>query len=156
MPFEEGNRLWERRSSHGRSPIFETPDELWGACVEYFEWNDENPLFEAKAFSFQGMVTVEELPKMRAMTIAALCIFLDISRSTWDNYRERDDFLGVVTRVEGIIFEQKFAGAAADLLNANIIARDLGLADKKDLSSSDGTMTPTVIERRVVKPDGDS
>ena len=32
-----------------------------------------------------------------------------------------------------IIKTQKFEGAAAELLNANIIARDLGLADKKEL-----------------------
>ena len=42
---------------------------------------------------------------------------------------------------------QKFTGASANMLNANIIARDLGLTDKKDLTSSDGTMAtkPTII-----------
>jgi hypothetical protein len=34
--------------------------------------------------------------------------------------------------VEEIIRTQKFEGASADLLNPNIIARDLGLADKQD------------------------
>lgn len=38
-----------------------------------------------------------------------------------------------MTRVEQIIRQQKFEGAAAELLNPNIIARDLGLADKKVL-----------------------
>ena len=37
-----------------------------------------------------------------------------------------------------IIRTQKFAGAAADLLNANIIARDLGLADKNEVTGKDG------------------
>ena len=32
---------------------------------------------------------------------------------------------------EEIIYNQKFTGAAADLLNPNIIARELGLADKQ-------------------------
>jgi hypothetical protein len=50
-----------------------------------------------------------------------------------------------MVRVEDAIFRQKFEGASADLLNANIIARDLGLADKKDLSSTDGTMTPKPV-----------
>ncbi|RCZ57579.1 DNA-packaging protein [Escherichia coli] len=35
-----------------------------------------------------------------------------------------EDFCGVTTRAEDIIYDQKFSGAAADLLNANIIARD--------------------------------
>ena len=41
-----------------------------------------------------------------------------------------------------MIYEQKFTGAAAGLLNPNIIARDLGLADKTDHASSDGSMSP--------------
>ena len=73
---------------------------------------------------------------MRAMTIGGLCIFLDIWQNTWTNYRESNDFLRVTDQVEEIIRNQKFSGAAADLLNANIIARDLGLSDKVDTTSS--------------------
>jgi hypothetical protein len=34
------------------------------------------------------------------------------------------------------MYEQKFSGAAAGLLNPNIIARDLGLADKSEIAST--------------------
>jgi hypothetical protein len=78
-------------------------------------------------------VKLQELPKMRAMTVASLCIFLDISMSSWQNYREREDFVAVTTRVDEIIRTQKFQGAAAGLLNPNIIARDLGLTDKSEM-----------------------
>lgn len=132
-----GNRFWEKRSSHGRSPIF-TPDQLWDASCEYFGWVEENPLYEMKPFAYQGVVVQEPVAKMRAMTIDGLCIFLDISRRTWDLYRGREDYIPVVERVEQIIRQQKFAGAAADLLNPNIIARDLGLADKSELSGPNG------------------
>lgn len=133
-----GNQFWKARSSHGRTPIFATPDDLWNACTEYFEWVEQNPLWESKPFAFQGVVTVEAMPKMRAMTISGLCIFLDIGRSTWDEYKGRQDFSGVTTRVEEIIRTQKFEGASADLLNPNIIARDLGLADKSEVTGKDG------------------
>lgn len=133
-----GNQFWKARSSHGRDPIFATPDDLWEAAVEYFQWVDDNPLYEAKAFAFQGDVTVENIPKMRAMTLGGLYLFLDINRSTWVDYSKRKDFSAVTTRVEEIIRAQKFQGAAADLLNANIIARDLGLADKSELTGKDG------------------
>jgi hypothetical protein len=86
---------------------------------------------------------------MRAMTIAGLCIFLDIDQQTWANYRSYKDFFGVVSRVEAIIRVQKFEGASADLLNANIIARDLGLADKSELTGADGG----AIEMRDVTPE---
>lgn len=134
MSAPKGNRFWEARSSHGRKPIFEKPEDLWKACVEYFEWVEDNPLETAELVKFQGEATIATLPKMRAMTIQGLCIFLDIARFTWDNYRNREDFLSVVTRVEEVLYNQKFSGAAADLLNPNIIARDLGLAEKKEVS----------------------
>ena len=133
-----GNRFWEARSSHGRKPIFETPEQLWEACVENFQWTEDNPLKEGKLVSYQGESKLEEMPKMRAMTIGGLCIFLDITHDTWDNYRKREGFLGVTSKAEEIIKNQKFTGAAADLLNANIIARDLGLSDKQELTGKDG------------------
>lgn len=136
MPAPKGNRFWEARSSHGRNPIFEDTDQLWSACVEYFEWVEDNPLKEEKATQFQGEFIKTDLNKMRAMTIGGLCIFLDICQETWTNYRNNDDFLGVTSKAEEIIRNQKFSGAAADLLNANIIARDLGLSDKQDQTIS--------------------
>jgi hypothetical protein len=155
--FTTGNRWWEARSSHGRNPKFETADDLLSACLEYFEWNECNPLNEAKLTSYQGENKIEPVPKMRAMTLHGLCMFLDISRSLWNQWREtRPDFLEVITQVEDAIFRQKFEGASADLLNPSIIARDLGLADKKDHTSSDGTMTPARIVIEAATPDDNS
>ncbi len=133
MAAPKGNRFWEARSSHGRNPKFESPEALWAACCEYFEWVEANPLYEVKAFAFQGTVTQESLPKLRAMTISGLCIFLDITRQTWGTFRVMEGFSDITTRAEEIIYDQKFSGAAADLLNANIIARDLGLKEQSQV-----------------------
>lgn len=133
MAAPKGNRFWEARSSHGRNPKFESPEALWAACCEYFEWVEANPLYEVKAFAFQGVVKQESLPKIRAMTISGLCIFLDITRQTWGTFRAMEGFSDITTRAEEIIYDQKFSGAAADLLNANIIARDLGLKEQSQV-----------------------
>lgn len=130
MAAPKGNQFWKQRSKHGRDKLFASSEALWEACCEYFEWVEKNPLWEAKAFAFQGVVTVESLPKMRAMTLDGLTLFLDIDRTTWAAWRDQEDFSSVVMRADRVIREQKFAGAAADLLNPNIIARDLGLVDK--------------------------
>jgi hypothetical protein len=127
----KGNRFWEARSSHGRKPIFKNPEQLWEAACEYFTWVEDNPLMTSELVKFQGMATISELPKMRAMTIQGLCLFLDINEQTLTNYEKKDDFFGIVTRIKAVIYQQKFAGAAADMLNANIIARELGLTDKQ-------------------------
>jgi hypothetical protein len=136
--FSKGNRFWEARTTVGRPRLFADPNDLWLACLEYFKWVEDNPLWEAKAFAFQGVVTVKDMPKMRAMTIGGLCLFLDVSEQVWRDWRGQTDFVAVVTRAEAFIRNQKFTGAAADLLNANIIARDLGLADKQELTGKDG------------------
>jgi len=141
--FVAGNRFWEQRSSHGANPKFENASDLWDACAEYFEWNVDNPLYEARPFAFQGNVTIAQVAKMRAMTIGALCMFLDVDHRTWIGWRsDRADLIPIIAWAESVIYRQKFEGASADMLNPNIIARDLGLADKKDLSSSDGSMSP--------------
>lgn len=133
-----GNRFWEARSSHGRKPIFDTPEDLWDAAVEYFQWVEDNPLYEDKVTSYQGDNKHEPVAKMRAMTLDGLTIFLDISTQTWYDYCKRKDYIEVTHAIEKVIRSQKFAGAAADLLNANIIARDLGLADKSELTGKGG------------------
>ena len=104
--------------------------------------------------TFQGAGTLAEVPHRRAMTLEGLCDFIDVDPSTWRQWKEsgddgRPDLIAVITRAERIIYRQKFEGAAAGLLNPNIIARDLGLADKKDHSSTDGTMTPQQIIYRL-------
>ena len=45
----------------------------------------------------------------------------------------KPDFSEVCADAERVIYQQKFQGAAADQLNPAIIARDLGLADKKEV-----------------------
>lgn len=141
--FLPGNRFWEARSTAGPKPIFPKGDKgaeaLWKACCEYFTWVEDNPLWEDKLVTFQGSATHEPTAKMRAMTVGGLCIFLDIDVTTWHDWKStRPDLSHVIGRAENIIRAQKFAGAAADLLNANIIARDLGLSDKTELTGKDG------------------
>jgi hypothetical protein len=138
MAAPAGNRFWEARSSHGRKPVFPIPEALWEAAQEYFAWVEENPLYEAKAFAYQGEVTIKDVHKMRAMTIGGLCIFLDISRQAWGEYCTREGFGDTTANIQEVIRTQKFEGASADLLNANIIARDLGLADKTELTGEGG------------------
>lgn len=141
--FTTGNRWWEARSSHGRNPVFSNAEDLEDACLQYFEWNEANPLYKDQLVTFQGSATHEPVAQMRAMTLIGLCQFIDIDMTTWEDWRKnRADLSRVVQWAERTIYRQKFEGASADLLNANIIARDLGLADKKDLTSTDGTMTP--------------
>lgn len=122
-------RLWEV-ARLGCPPAFETPEDMWSKALEYFEWCDSNPIDETKLFSFQGDITSGKAPHIRAMTQSGLCTFLNIGVSTWHDYKKKGEFSEVTSLIESVMYEQKFSGAAAGMLNANIIARDLGLVDK--------------------------
>lgn len=107
-------------------------------------------MYERKAFHASGVITTDDMPKMRAMTVVGLCNFLDIGTSTWFDYAKREGFSDIVSRAEQVMRQQKFEGASADLLNPNIIARDLGLADKQEHGGEGGGPIRHVIERRIV------
>lgn len=137
--FFVGNKFWMRRSTHGRNPKFANPDQLLDACLQYFNDVAEHPLIEEKVAGVSyGEVVTHDLPHMMAMTIKGLCIFLDINENTWREYKNNKnaDFTRVCQYVEGVIYHQKFTGAAAGLLNHAIIARDLGLVERQDVTSA--------------------
>ncbi len=144
MAAPKGNQFWKARAKHGRSKIFSSPNQLWNAACEYFQWVEDNPLKESKLVSFQGVSTIEELPLMRAMTIEGLTRFLSVNTVYFNHFesalnlekRQGKDFSKVICEIKETIRDQKFVGASAGLLNPNIIARDLGLTDKKELSGS--------------------
>jgi hypothetical protein len=144
-----GNEFWKARSSHGRAPLFASADALWSACCEYFDWVEANPLYETRAFGSKDGPQTIRIPKMRAMTVAGLCIFLDISRQAWTEYRVREGYGDVCSRVDEVIRTQKFEGASAELLNPAIIARDLGLADKSEQSGPNGGAIKTETIQRI-------
>lgn len=149
MVAPKGNKFWMARSSNGRNPKFISAAQLWEACLEYFEWVEKNPLKEQKVFCSQGSIHRATVNKMRAMTISGLCLFIDVSPDTWRVMKANDIFSSVIQRAEQIIYDQKFTGAAADLLNANIIARELGLAEKREVKQTVTDLIDEEIEKRV-------
>lgn len=143
-----GNKFWQARSKQGPDMIFSSPDVLWDAACEYFDWVEAHPLKEHKQYHHQGAITNVAMARMRAMTIAGLTIFLGITQQTWFNYRNSEThkvFWPVVRKIEDIIWIQKFEGAAAELFSANIISRQLGLKEGHEISGLDKTgLVPTI------------
>jgi hypothetical protein len=148
MGAPKGNEFWKLRSKHGRDKLFKTPELLWEAACEYFAWCDENP-FKEEDFISAGPRGGEiiKLNRMRPYTLHGLCIYLDCNTSYFKNFKAQlnpdkeklyKDFSAVLTRIEEVIYNQKFSGAAAGFLNANIIARDLGLMDKQEVKHDGG------------------
>ena len=137
MAATKGNQFWKLRSKHGRDKLFKSPVLLWDAACEYFQWCDSNPWEKVETTIKPAGIDVKTIPTERPYTIEGFCLYCDASRHWWNEFREakHKDFLEVTTRIDEIIYKQKFEGAAVGAFNANIIARDLGLIDKKELDS---------------------
>jgi hypothetical protein len=132
MAFEEGNQYWKLRSKHGRDKIIESPEVFANASDEYFQWCVDNPIIE---IDYRGKdLKKVELPHPRVFKKEELARFCGVAKwETVNNLKKvSDDFMEVVTRVEGIIADQKYTYAVVGMFNSNIVARDLGLADKSD------------------------
>jgi hypothetical protein len=155
MAAPKGNQFWKLRSKHGRDKLFASPELLWEAACEYFEWCEKNPLIE---IDFKGKDADRvELPKMRAFTLQGLCLYLGCNTDYFKNFRNQEragieDFSPVIAMIEDTIYNQKFTGAAAGFLNANIISRDLGLLDRKELEHKG---IPDYKVTYVMPPDSD-
>ena len=133
----EDNRWWERSAS---KPTFDTPEELWECACEYFKWAQDNPLYDIRPFQFKGGVVFKAVPKRRAFSIPGLCNFLKLTMGRWLYLKaKKEEFAEVINRIEQIVFQQKFENAAANLLDAVMISKDLGLKNAHELSGSIST-----------------
>lgn len=157
MAAPKGNKFWQIRSRHGRKKLFNSPELLWEAACEYFAWCDENPMNsdEVKsksALKNKELTEVERETKIRPLarpyTLVGLCLYLGCSSSYFRQMKREydpdleEDFLTTLKNIEDAIYNQQFSGAAAGQFNANFIGKAIGLVEKTDHSSKDGSMTP--------------
>lgn len=128
----------------GERPKY-SPIELLLTFDEYCKWCKENPLYGQK------VVDKELVPeaRMRAMTEVAFCLWAGVHKETFRLWKlgavEEGYMQDAAIIIADCIYQQKFSGAAADMLNANIISRDLGLADKREVKT-DINLSDSAIE----------
>ncbi len=144
--YMRGNQWHQLRNKIGRDKIFNTPEALWNAACDYFEWCEENPMIEqdfVKTGQAAGNIVL--LKRMRPFTIKNMCRFLgchsiyfhEFEQSVKDKTDEKNAaFSKICTYIREIIEDQKYQGAAVGFFNATIIARDLGLMDRVEQKHS--------------------
>lgn len=130
MPFEKGNQFWKQRTKHGRDKLFSSPQVLFEEACKYFQWCDDNPWHRV---DFRGKDAEEvQIPTQRPYTWEGLENYLGIySLRDYKTNEEYSEFKEVITMIGSIITQNKMEGAMVGAYNANIVARDLGLVDKK-------------------------
>ena len=131
--------FWRKAQPGGVTPkVYETPAELWAAAVDAFEWLTTHPLKEEQLFHYKGAVKSHYARKMRPFTWEGVALLMGLHFKGLKTYWDRPEFVEVMEYIADVIRTQKFEGAAAGFLNASLIARDLGLADRSELSGPNG------------------
>jgi hypothetical protein len=136
MGAPKGNQFWKQRSTHGREKIFSTPDLLWQAACEYFQWCEDNPIKDPRSFGQRNI--------QRPYTLVGMCRFLGVNsvyfQQLEDQFKGKEDeqskeFSNIIILIKETCYQQKFENAVIGVYKENIIARDLGLTDKKDITT---------------------
>ncbi|MBC5644055.1 DNA-packaging protein [Parabacteroides sp. BX2] len=138
MAASKNNQFWKLRSKHGRDTLFSSPELLWSAACEYFDWCDENPWYKKEAIK-SGKKTGKciDVPTQRPYTMTGLCCYLGCSEAYFRQFdtSKHEDFSTVISQIKQIIEVQQREGAIVGAFNANIISRMLGEVDKVDVTT---------------------
>lgn len=123
-------------------PLKYTPAKLQEKFVEYVQWCKDNPIVLGTKVSNTsvegipyGSVTTEEKPRL--VSIGGFLVYIGATRSWWGELdRAKQDFSAVKDLIRGFCEEYQKEMAAANIFNANIISRLLGLADKQQVEAT--------------------
>lgn len=126
---------------------YDTPDQLLRSAISYLQWCDKYPLQSEELFHYKGMVKRSHSKKMRAPTRKGLGTFLGLTEAKLNKLRAQgDDWEDAMQLIEQALFTHKFEGAAAGLLNAGIVSRELGLAERSEITGRDGEPLQQVVQ----------
>lgn len=124
-------------------PVNYTPEELWEKFGEYVQWAKDNPIVlgasetstnaEGKSWDKD---TQRQIPRL--VSIGGFLVFIGEDDSWWsklDNRREGEKYVRVKNYIRRYCENYQKEMASANIFNANIISRLLGLADRKEVKA---------------------
>jgi hypothetical protein len=122
-----------------KKKYIETPEKMWEYFTEYVKHERDNPMYKIEYVGKDGNEV--HTPLQVPITFEAFeCWLADegiindlghYSQNLDDRY---SDYVPIITRIRNNCFAQNFKGASVGLFNANLIARKLGIADKKEIN----------------------
>lgn len=142
-------KTFPRRPDGTRKPTFETEDELLETFAEYKQWLADNPIksFE-KTHVIQGDLVPSYRELIRSPTQQGWANFIGVTPQGWrfmcggDSDEDATEMQRLCKLVDCAIKSEMIELAAAEAINPGFVARLVGLAEKTDHVSSDGSMTP--------------
>ena len=122
----------------GKKKYIETPEKLWELFEDYVRNESQNPLFKREYVGKDGIPV--ETPLATPITfegfecyLADMGIINDLGDYSKNDDGRYSDYAPIIARIRNNCFVNNFKGAAVGLFNANLIARKLGIADRKEI-----------------------
>lgn len=128
--------LWKlpRRMVTPGTPIFATPDELWDAACEYFDWCVDTPIeYELEIGKNTGQFV--KLKKPRPFNMRGFHGLAEISPKMWKRLQEDPEFEEVLYRIENVIYTQIYDGGMTGIYDSGMSSKSLGLTDKREITA---------------------
>ena len=120
-------------------PLKYKPDELFEKFKEYVQWAKEHPIPIVRRVTntttkgdTYGSDSVEHKPRL--LSVDGFLVYLGAERNWWtmlEKGKRGEEFLKVKSIIRGFCEDYQKEMASAEIFNANIISRLLGLADKQ-------------------------
>ena len=139
-----------------------TPAALYKLFEEYKEKCKANPKKENIWNSREGKQVSLDREVPYAWVGFEVFLFKKKIITRLEHYKSNEGgryskYMDIIHAINQEIVEDKMDGATVGIYQHNIIARDLGLTEKKDVVSSDGSMTPkpTIIVKEDLKDEID-
>jgi hypothetical protein len=118
-----------------------TAEELWEACIKYFNWCDENPLLSAGVKS------------TRPYSLKGMCLHCGLMEEYFRDVRNSSDkesmYYVVVSRVLYIIYVQNIEMAMVGAFNVSLAMKLVGM-DNEEVDTRD--ITVTIVESGASAP----
>lgn len=147
MAAPKGNKFYKLRKDFEGDGRKISEEQLFSKAQEYIDYCLNTPIYQT---DFRGKDSNRvEIPKMRAMCLKGLCHWVGISTTTLHEMEKDQKYANIITQVKQLMFTYKFEGAAADQLNHNIIARDLGLQDHQKVNSTNSNFNTDLTKEDV-------
>lgn len=133
-------------------------ETLLAAFEDYLDAHEKRgPIIEVKPHAFNGEIVYSSSPKARSITFQAFANHIRMTRTNFEKWRGSEDLGEAMEYIDNYIFSFNFELAAANQLSPVLVSRYLGISEKveNDHKSTDGSMTPTRIERVIIDVDTD-
>lgn len=119
--------------------IINSPEDLLAIAEDYMRHVDANPMYvEDFIKSGKDSGKIVRMARQKPYTLSGLSVFAyrkgyPMLHNYFDNtHGAYEKFQPMCEVIRQMMYDQKFSGAAANVFNANIIARELGLTERSE------------------------